>query len=131
VPPLAAISGPTAFWLVVVVGSAIWVGFDASQRDFTGDKFGSSTAVWVVGTLVLWIVVLPVYLFKRGKAPKIGAAPAANRPPSSGGWSPPPPPPPTGPPASSGPPANWYPDPRGERRVRYWDGGAWTEHVSD
>jgi uncharacterized RDD family membrane protein YckC len=26
--------------------------------------------------------------------------------------------------------ANWYPDPRGEARLRYWDGSSWTEHTS-
>jgi hypothetical protein len=28
------------------------------------------------------------------------------------------------------PPA-WHPDPRGEARLRYWDGSVWTEHTSD
>lgn len=39
-----------------------------------------------------------------------------------------------GPPAAqpSGPPAaDWYPDPKGEKRLRYWDGSAWTEHTAD
>ena len=27
--------------------------------------------------------------------------------------------------------ANWLPDPSGAHQLRYWDGGAWTEHVSD
>ena len=27
-------------------------------------------------------------------------------------------------------PADWYPDPSGRHEVRYWDGNAWTEHVS-
>lgn len=27
-------------------------------------------------------------------------------------------------------PANWYPDPMGRFELRYWDGAAWTEHVS-
>jgi uncharacterized protein YxjI len=26
-------------------------------------------------------------------------------------------------------PAGWYPDPAGQFAQRYWDGGAWTEHV--
>lgn len=28
-------------------------------------------------------------------------------------------------------PANWYPDPSGRHELRYYDGSAWTEHVSD
>ena len=29
------------------------------------------------------------------------------------------------------PAANWYQDPRGEARLRYWDGGGWTEHTTE
>lgn len=34
---------------------------------------------------------------------------------------------------TSGPfaPAGWYEDPSGEHASRYWDGGAWTDHVSE
>jgi uncharacterized protein YxjI len=32
---------------------------------------------------------------------------------------------------SNSTPANWYPDPRGRHQYRYWDGAAWTNHVSD
>jgi len=39
------------------------------------------------------------------------------------GPPPPPPPPPQ--------PANWYPDPRAEARLRYWDGTRWTEHTAE
>src|SRR5680860_194555 len=28
-------------------------------------------------------------------------------------------------------PANWHPDPTGRHEHRYWDGAAWTDHVSD
>ncbi len=28
-------------------------------------------------------------------------------------------------------PAAWHPDPTGRHQLRYWDGNAWTEHVSD
>lgn len=28
-------------------------------------------------------------------------------------------------------PANWYADPTGRHQLRYWDGSAWTLHVSD
>jgi hypothetical protein len=27
-------------------------------------------------------------------------------------------------------PAGWYADPSGRFELRYWDGAAWTEHVS-
>jgi len=28
-------------------------------------------------------------------------------------------------------PADWYPDPSGKKRLRYWDGSAWTDHTAD
>jgi hypothetical protein len=31
---------------------------------------------------------------------------------------------------TSGPPAAWYTDPGGSGGLRYWDGNAWTEHVT-
>jgi hypothetical protein len=39
-------------------------------------------------------------------------------------------------PATVTPPAitvapNWFPDPRGEKRLRYWDGQQWTEHTTE
>ena len=33
-------------------------------------------------------------------------------------------------PEASGPPAGWYPDPKGEARLRYWDGKDWTENTA-
>jgi uncharacterized RDD family membrane protein YckC len=33
--------------------------------------------------------------------------------------------------ASAAPKADWYPDPRGEKRLRYWDGSSWTENTAD
>jgi uncharacterized RDD family membrane protein YckC len=72
----------------------------------------------------------------------VGAfAPAPGQPafaapggPPGGGYAPPP----TGPPVSAPPPqqqqvnqpADWYPDPQGQARLRYWDGQRWTEHTS-
>ncbi len=32
--------------------------------------------------------------------------------------------------AESAVPAGWYADPSGRFELRYWDGAAWTEHVS-
>jgi uncharacterized RDD family membrane protein YckC len=40
------------------------------------------------------------------------------------------PPAPTPPPPASLPPANWYPDPAGRARLRYWDGNGGTDHTA-
>ena len=34
-------------------------------------------------------------------------------------------------PVASAAPAQWFADPSGRHQHRYWDGSAWTEHVSD
>jgi hypothetical protein len=39
--------------------------------------------------------------------------------------------PPASPPPPPGGTADWYPDPHGQKRLRYWDGSQWTEHVAD
>ena len=58
-----------------------------------------------------------------GRAPAIAAIgrPAPSWVPAQ--MVPPPPPPP-------GPPPNWYPDPSGRFRLRYWDGYVWTGHTA-
>jgi hypothetical protein len=63
--------------LFVVVVTTVWVGVDASKRDF-GEK-GTGTSTWVLGCLLLWIVVFPYYLAKRGRAPLKGQ-PLTGRP---------------------------------------------------
>jgi Protein of unknown function (DUF2510) len=55
-----------------------------------------------------------------------GAAPAAQQPAASAT--------PATPAQSDAPAAakaDWYPDPRGEKRLRYWDGSQWTDHTAD
>jgi uncharacterized RDD family membrane protein YckC len=62
--------------------------------------------------------------------------PAASPPPQfapTTGWSAPPTgSPPPQPPEQQGAQqkADWYPDPHGAARLRYWDGQRWTEHTS-
>jgi hypothetical protein len=53
--------------------------------------------------------------------PAAGAAPAAAAPEAQSA------------PAAAGgaAKADWYPDPRGEKRLRYWDGSQWTDHTAD
>jgi hypothetical protein len=50
------------------------------------------------------------------------AQPAAPAAAPAGGGEPAPP---------AGGKADWYPDPRGQKRLRYYDGTSWTEHVAD
>lgn len=62
----SVVSGGT--WLLVI-GTAIWVGFDASsigvKRGQIKGLGNSSVAAWVVGCLVLWCLVFPAYLLAR------------------------------------------------------------------
>jgi hypothetical protein len=61
--------------LLAVVGTTIWVGVDASRREW---KEGSSgTAGWVVGCVLLWIIVFPLYLSRRNRAPLKNPIPVA------------------------------------------------------
>jgi hypothetical protein len=55
--------------ILLVIVSALWVAYDASQRDWQHSSFANAAWKWVVGTLLVWIIVFPVYLFKRGSAP--------------------------------------------------------------
>ena len=71
--------------LLVVLGTTVWVGVDASGKDFSRSSFARSTALWVFGCLALWIVVFPVYLVLRRNAPPKRGARAS----STGGWAPP------------------------------------------
>jgi Protein of unknown function (DUF2510) len=54
--------------------------------------------------------------------PATGAAPAAAATPAGQSAQPD---------APAGAKADWYPDPRGEKRLRYWDGSQWTDHTAD
>jgi hypothetical protein len=60
--------------LLLVAVSTVWVGVDSRGRRWPQGTLARSTAGWVFGCLVLWIVVLPMYLVQRGRAPKADAA---------------------------------------------------------
>jgi hypothetical protein len=51
----------------------------------------------------------------QAATPAPAATPAAASAPAGGGGAAP----------------DWYPDPRGEKRLRYWDGSQWTDHTAD
>ncbi len=98
--------------LLVVVGTSIWVAFDAPQH---GESW-----TWGLGCLALWIIAFPWYLSVRSRA---RANLIAHSRPSGEGQS-------ARPEASPTPPPGWYRDPRGEAAKRYWDGQGWTDSVS-
>ncbi len=55
------------FVTILIIASTAWLAYDASQRDWSDHGFANKTWKWVVGALLLWIVVFPVYLVQRGK----------------------------------------------------------------
>jgi hypothetical protein len=89
----ADVRGVTAVIILLVVGTSVWVGFDARARDWSDNSFADAPWKWVVGSLLLWIVVFPLYLAKRGAA---GGAltsptpqqPVASTPTAFAGWTP-------------------------------------------
>jgi len=59
----------TLVGFLIALASAIWVGVDASRRDWTENRFCNRTWKWVLGCLVLWIIAFPAYLVQRGRVP--------------------------------------------------------------
>jgi len=68
---------------LIVIGTAIWVGVDASKRDWKNDRFATKTAYWVLGSLLLWILIFPTYLIHRTHVPLKNEASREQRNPSS------------------------------------------------
>jgi uncharacterized RDD family membrane protein YckC len=68
----------------------------------------------------------------EGPVPKAGAVPTGQFAPTSGWGAPPTNAPHTPTPVPAGATrADWYPDPHGQARLRYWDGNRWTDHTSN
>jgi hypothetical protein len=107
------------FVLLLVVGSAIFVGFDAHQigarKGLVKGVADMSALGWVLGCLLLWIVAFPLYLAKR---PQIKAA-AGGGPESRS------------PQMSPSLPPQWMADPSNRHQHRWWNGSAWTNQVAD
>ncbi len=58
-------------WLAIL-GSAIWVGFDASALGVQRGRLGGGpldmgVASWVICCLFLWVISFPCYLVARGR----------------------------------------------------------------
>src|SRR4051812_48513801 len=69
-------SGLGFILILGIVGTVIWVGVDASKREW---KSGGAPS-WVIGCILLWIVVFPWYLIVRNKTPLRGEEEAATAP---------------------------------------------------
>lgn len=146
--------GPLLVSVGFLLVSAIWVYIDArsigARKGLVGGIADNSPLVWAVGTVLMWIVVVPVYVANRSRIQH--AAEVIDRP-GSQRWTSIEQPdwqhlrwdevaqaslehrPLTGDHAAGhprprpvGPVAGWYLDPGDDRYQRWWDGTAWTEH---
>ncbi len=90
-----------AVFLAGVIVSGIWVAVDISRNHPHMNQ-----ALWVLGTLLLWIVFFPLYLIVRSQPPPTvsQANPA---------------------PVYVSTPAGWYREGHG---WRWWDGQRWTDY---
>ncbi len=126
-----------ALGLFALIGPVLAICCVVSASKYPDAAFeaaGTTKMLWIVlplvGIVVCGIVSLVAAAMWFGGYKERVAAAAARLPAMPVGASqsaptgtPPPPPPVT--------PANWYPDPRGRHELRYFDGHAWTDHVSD
>jgi len=121
---------PTLIVILVVLGTAIWVDQDARKLVAAGatraQLGGNSPLTWSVLTVLLWIIVFPWYLVKRGHVrQELGVATGARPTAAATLLQPPLPPPPIG----SLPDLGWYVDPTNALQQRFWNGLAWTDQV--
>lgn len=54
------------FVVLVVLITSIWAGIDVRRRRRAGETKDAAWS-WVVGSLLLWIVVFPLYLWSRSR----------------------------------------------------------------
>ena len=72
-----------ALVLLAVAGSTAWLAVDASKRDWTDNSFGRNAASWVIGSLLLWPLIFPMYVFVHRKKAPLKAAPEAKPEPAA------------------------------------------------
>lgn len=69
--------------VLVVIGTTIWVGFDAAANQVsTSSKHpyeqNTGAVAWVLGCILVWIVVFPVYLYRRSQTVRQNSAGSAS-----------------------------------------------------
>jgi hypothetical protein len=67
---------------LVIVGTTVWVGFDAQELEMRKGRLGGGpvdmgTRAWVVCCLLLWVIAFPCYLVARSKYVAMRDAPAS------------------------------------------------------
>ena len=123
-PPKTAVAF-VVFLLIWVVGiGLLYAQFQASPvkqmsvRDgaVIGEMgFFEARAAACTGFTMILFILLVIFLIRASKLGQRGVSG-----PESGGQ-----------PASSSTAEGWYSDPTARHELRYWNGTAWTEHVSD
>jgi hypothetical protein len=58
--------------LLIVIGTSIWVGFDAQKNKISTSNtkpysLNTGAVVWAGFCLLFWIITFPVYLYRRNK----------------------------------------------------------------
>src|SRR6185436_624535 len=53
--------------VLAIAGSTAWLAVDASKRDWTDNGFAKNVPTWVIGSLLLWPIVLLLYVFSHRK----------------------------------------------------------------
>jgi hypothetical protein len=81
----------SVIFLLLVIGTSIWVGIDAGNLGVKRGRLGGggldmSVAAWVVCCLLLWIIAFPCYLVARGRYQALRAGSGVGRPDMSQGW---------------------------------------------
>ena len=59
----------TLLIMFVFLGSSIWVFFDATKLGAKPGKgiFDASPQIWLIGCILFWFLVFPIYLIRRRK----------------------------------------------------------------
>jgi hypothetical protein len=121
-----------------------WTDLNSLQTQFNsssgGDAGGIASAnagsglyLYTAAVIAIWIGVIRIWFARTDHSSQISSQVVAAFNPGPTAWVPAPSEAPlagtqlTPPPAQ--PPSGWYPDPKGASRLRYWDGGAWTEQT--
>jgi hypothetical protein len=137
-PPAWALQPATA-WIYLVVSIALalspvyYLGFIlailAAVFAYQDRKaHGYPAFWWTVAVLVFGALGYLIFVYKRPRGPVVYSPEAAitQQDRIVRGL------PPMQPAATAEPitPADWYPDPKAEARLRYWDGASWTDHTA-